>query len=228
MRVEEGGQEGREAGKVPDLEPLPSESHGAPLFQWKQVGLPALLQSHPPSMRARRPGGGRVQDGRRQCPTNFHTHAVATGKVGHKHLFHPVGFSCVRKAATAKISGAASHRSAGELLTAQLTAVEGGVGALQCRDGSPRWGTRTDRIRTCFLLDYSPTLTDILLVSPLLHQALRRSSRYLRGGGKMPGKTKYNLVDDGHDLRIPLHNEEAFQHGINFEAKVKPHTPKCG
>lgn len=38
----------------------------------------------------------------------------------------------------------------------------------------------------------------------------------------MPGKTKYNLVDDGHDLRIPLHNEEAFQHGINFEAKVTP------
>ncbi|XP_057696682.1 carboxyl-terminal PDZ ligand of neuronal nitric oxide synthase protein-like isoform X2 [Corythoichthys intestinalis] len=35
----------------------------------------------------------------------------------------------------------------------------------------------------------------------------------------MPVKTKYNLVDDGHDLRIPLHNEEAFQHGINFEAK---------
>lgn len=40
----------------------------------------------------------------------------------------------------------------------------------------------------------------------------------------MPGKTKYNLVDDGHDLRIPLHNEEAFQHGINFEAKVKSLT----
>lgn len=38
-------------------------------------------------------------------------------------------------------------------------------------------------------------------------------------GKKMPAKTKYNLVDDGHDLRIPLHNEEAFQHGINFEAK---------
>ncbi|XP_035503493.2 carboxyl-terminal PDZ ligand of neuronal nitric oxide synthase protein-like isoform X3 [Scophthalmus maximus] len=35
----------------------------------------------------------------------------------------------------------------------------------------------------------------------------------------MPGKTKYSLVDDGHDLRIPLHNEDAFQHGINFEAK---------
>lgn len=41
---------------------------------------------------------------------------------------------------------------------------------------------------------------------------------------KMPAKSKYNLVDDGHDLRIPLHNEEAFQHGINFEAKVNPHT----
>uniref|UniRef100_UPI00398E6D3E carboxyl-terminal PDZ ligand of neuronal nitric oxide synthase protein isoform X2 n=1 Tax=Pristiophorus japonicus TaxID=55135 RepID=UPI00398E6D3E len=35
----------------------------------------------------------------------------------------------------------------------------------------------------------------------------------------MPSKTKYNLVDDGHDLRIPLHNEAAFQHGISFEAK---------
>ncbi|XP_067893836.1 carboxyl-terminal PDZ ligand of neuronal nitric oxide synthase protein isoform X2 [Heterodontus francisci] len=35
----------------------------------------------------------------------------------------------------------------------------------------------------------------------------------------MPSKTKYNLVDDGHDLRIPLHNEAAFQHGITFEAK---------
>lgn len=41
----------------------------------------------------------------------------------------------------------------------------------------------------------------------------------------MPAKTKYNLVDDGHDLRIPLHNEEAFQHGINFEAKVN--SPCC-
>ncbi|KAM4722395.1 carboxyl-terminal PDZ ligand of neuronal nitric oxide synthase protein [Rhinophrynus dorsalis] len=35
----------------------------------------------------------------------------------------------------------------------------------------------------------------------------------------MPAKTRYNLVDDGHDLRIPLHNEEAFHHGICFEAK---------
>jgi len=30
----------------------------------------------------------------------------------------------------------------------------------------------------------------------------------------------YNLVDDSCDPRIPLHNEEAFQHGINFKAKV--------
>ncbi|XP_053929810.1 carboxyl-terminal PDZ ligand of neuronal nitric oxide synthase protein isoform X3 [Cuculus canorus] len=37
----------------------------------------------------------------------------------------------------------------------------------------------------------------------------------------MPAKSKYNLVDDRHDLRIPLHNEDAFQHGICFEAKYE-------
>ena len=36
----------------------------------------------------------------------------------------------------------------------------------------------------------------------------------------MPGVTKYNLVDDVHDLRIPMHNEDVFQHGVCFEAKV--------
>lgn len=41
-----------------------------------------------------------------------------------------------------------------------------------------------------------------------------------RRGAAMPAKSKYNLVDDRHDLRIPLHNEDAFQHGICFEAKV--------
>ncbi|CAG5897008.1 unnamed protein product [Menidia menidia] len=35
----------------------------------------------------------------------------------------------------------------------------------------------------------------------------------------MPGVTKYNLVDDAHDLRVPMHNEEVFQHGVSFEAK---------
>lgn len=33
-------------------------------------------------------------------------------------------------------------------------------------------------------------------------------------------KSRYNLVDDRHDLRVPLHNDDAFQHGIGFEAKV--------
>lgn len=151
------------------LEPLPSESHGAPLFQWKQVGLPALLQSRPPSMRARRrPGGERVQDWRRQCPTNFHTQSPqekSGTNICPLRVAAPVGFTCVREAATEKISGAAWTGSTGELLSAQLAA-EGGVGALQRRDGSPRWGTRTDRIWTCFLSDYSPLLTDIQLVSP--------------------------------------------------------------
>ncbi|KAM6918361.1 carboxyl-terminal PDZ ligand of neuronal nitric oxide synthase protein-like [Xenentodon cancila] len=35
----------------------------------------------------------------------------------------------------------------------------------------------------------------------------------------MPGVTKYNLVDDAHDLRVPMHNEEVFKHGVSFEAK---------
>lgn len=37
----------------------------------------------------------------------------------------------------------------------------------------------------------------------------------------MPGVTKYNLVDDAHDLRIPMHNDEVFEHGVCFEAKVR-------
>lgn len=37
----------------------------------------------------------------------------------------------------------------------------------------------------------------------------------------MPGVTKYNLVDDAQDLRIPMHNEEVFKHGVCFEAKVR-------
>ncbi|KAM4662117.1 carboxyl-terminal PDZ ligand of neuronal nitric oxide synthase protein-like [Discoglossus pictus] len=35
----------------------------------------------------------------------------------------------------------------------------------------------------------------------------------------MPVRNRYNLVDDGSDSRVPLHNEEAFQHGIHFQAK---------
>ncbi|XP_071820425.1 uncharacterized protein [Apostichopus japonicus] len=33
------------------------------------------------------------------------------------------------------------------------------------------------------------------------------------------GRSKYNLVEDAYDTRIPLHSDEAFQHGINFQAK---------
>uniref|UniRef100_UPI00398F4659 carboxyl-terminal PDZ ligand of neuronal nitric oxide synthase protein n=1 Tax=Pristiophorus japonicus TaxID=55135 RepID=UPI00398F4659 len=35
----------------------------------------------------------------------------------------------------------------------------------------------------------------------------------------MPARNRYNLVDDVGDSRTPLHNEEAFQHGIYFQAK---------
>lgn len=48
----------------------------------------------------------------------------------------------------------------------------------------------------------------------------RVAARLPGRGAAMPAKSKYNLVDDRHDLRIPLHNEDAFQHGICFEAKV--------
>jgi carboxyl-terminal PDZ ligand of neuronal nitric oxide synthase protein len=29
------------------------------------------------------------------------------------------------------------------------------------------------------------------------------------------------MSEDGYDSKIPLHNDEAFQHGIYFNAKVK-------
>ncbi|XP_041967755.1 carboxyl-terminal PDZ ligand of neuronal nitric oxide synthase protein isoform X2 [Alosa sapidissima] len=35
----------------------------------------------------------------------------------------------------------------------------------------------------------------------------------------MPEKTRYNLVDDAQDLRIPMHDEDAFKHGVMFEVK---------
>lgn len=35
----------------------------------------------------------------------------------------------------------------------------------------------------------------------------------------MPARNRYNLVDDVGDSRLPLHNEEAYQHGIYFQAK---------
>ncbi|XP_053722901.1 carboxyl-terminal PDZ ligand of neuronal nitric oxide synthase protein [Synchiropus splendidus] len=35
----------------------------------------------------------------------------------------------------------------------------------------------------------------------------------------MPSRNRYNLVDDVADSRLPLHNEEAYQHGISFTAK---------
>ncbi|XP_045548896.1 carboxyl-terminal PDZ ligand of neuronal nitric oxide synthase protein isoform X2 [Salmo salar] len=35
----------------------------------------------------------------------------------------------------------------------------------------------------------------------------------------MPRRNRYNLVDDVADSRVPLHNEEAYQHGIHFQAK---------
>jgi len=45
---------------------------------------------------------------------------------------------------------------------------------------------------------------------------------YVSECGSMPSKKEYDLVsDDGYDSRIPVHNEDAFQHGIAFQAKVR-------
>ncbi|XP_077188402.1 carboxyl-terminal PDZ ligand of neuronal nitric oxide synthase protein-like isoform X2 [Paroedura picta] len=40
-------------------------------------------------------------------------------------------------------------------------------------------------------------------------------------GASPAAKSRYSLVDDRHDLRLPLHNDDAFQHGIAFEAKFE-------
>nr|CAB3264407.1 dystrophin-like protein 1 [Phallusia mammillata] len=36
---------------------------------------------------------------------------------------------------------------------------------------------------------------------------------------RLTRRKDYNLVDDTYDTRLPLHNEEAFQHGIQFKSK---------
>lgn len=46
----------------------------------------------------------------------------------------------------------------------------------------------------------------------------------LRNWSKMPGKllkrAHYDLVDESSDSKIPVHTDEAFEHGIRFKAKV--------
>lgn len=37
----------------------------------------------------------------------------------------------------------------------------------------------------------------------------------------------YDKVDDLYDTRIPLHNEDVFQHGIRFKAKVRRLFTAC-
>lgn len=33
--------------------------------------------------------------------------------------------------------------------------------------------------------------------------------------------TRYDLVKDDQELRLPLHTDDAFMHGISFQAKVR-------
>jgi len=55
----------------------------------------------------------------------------------------------------------------------------------------------------------------VLALSARIHACLRACSV------EMPSKKHYDLVsDDGLDCRIPLYSEEAFRHGLQFQAKV--------
>ena len=41
----------------------------------------------------------------------------------------------------------------------------------------------------------------------------------------MPGKLRrneYDLVEEAYDSKSPVHNEDAFEHGIVFRVKVPP------
>lgn len=41
----------------------------------------------------------------------------------------------------------------------------------------------------------------------------------------MPGKLRrneYDLVEEAYDSKSPVHNEDAFEHGIAFRVKVTP------
>ena len=37
---------------------------------------------------------------------------------------------------------------------------------------------------------------------------------------KLVKSKNYCLVENSQDAQVPLHNDEAFRHGINFKAKV--------
>ena len=46
---------------------------------------------------------------------------------------------------------------------------------------------------------------------------------YLSPGRSMRGSVRrtYDQVNDVHDTRVPIYNEDAFQYGILFKAKVR-------
>ncbi len=82
------------------------------------------------------------------------------------------------------------------------------------------WESKDIFYLVCFHLEIATTF------SPKILSDFGEKLKVL--GGKMPSKKQYDLVsDDGYDSRIPLHNEEAFAHGVNFQAKVITNTIIC-
>lgn len=184
----------------------PPRCLGAPPFQWKQVGF--LHSANHAASRC-----GRRVRGRRQDPHNFSSTHSPQEKSG-KHACRPVAQFLLAYMQLSEVSVSVSSVAEGR----------GSICRLCCRAAmleqfaamKIHFWTDLNYFPSVFLLEYC------FFSHPV---GCRWSSHFFWSCGiippsEMPGKTKYNLVDDGHDLRIPLHNEEAFQHGINFEAKV--------
>lgn len=140
-------------GQVPDCELRLRRSHGATVFQWKQVGTPALLQSHPHS-----PCGRRVR-GRRQDPTNFPV--PHTGKTHREHppVALPVDFRLFPFCRKRRRRRRRLQRSAAEVVTATWLLLDG----LPCWKTSPRWEPRTDwpGFGICFFSSSPPFLLSL-------------------------------------------------------------------
>ena len=212
----EGKREERGAGTR--LWAPPPRSHGAPLFQWKQVGSPdSSNHTLPPCREGESPG---QEAGPNQLPHSPRQKSGNTSGTACRCSWWP---TCVFKAVNVIFFFFFRSPDRRWSSCRHLAAVEGGVGALQCQDASLWWRTCTKPDLGLFLLGLLCLFNWPVSFSRWYSSLAVRSSSHAL---KMPGKTKYNLVDDGHDLRIPLHNEEAFQHGINFEAKVNSSSCK--
>ena len=43
--------------------------------------------------------------------------------------------------------------------------------------------------------------------------------------GKLYKRNEYDLVEEAYDGKVPVHNEDAFEHGLQFKIKVRVLDP---